>query len=77
MTISSISSISSVALWGMNGAMQRMDASARRVADPITPVESLPREIVRQRMDLYSFKANVLSLRTADEMMGSLLDVKA
>jgi len=75
--ISSVSSISSVALWGMNSAMRRMDASAQRVADPVTPVESLAADVVEQRQDLYSFKANVLSLRTADEMMGSLLDVVA
>lgn len=38
---------------------------------------SLEREAVEQIAVSYAFKANALVLRTADDMLGSLLDVRA
>lgn len=38
---------------------------------------ALEKEMVDQMAATYSFKANVQSLKTQDEMMGTLLDVRA
>ena len=42
-----------------------------------TPGVALEQDVVEQMAASYAFKANVLVLRTAKEMTGSLLDVRA
>ncbi len=42
-----------------------------------TPGAALEQDVVEQMAASYAFKANVLVLRTAREMTGSLLDVRA
>lgn len=37
----------------------------------------LATDLVEQRLALYSFEANLRSVRTADAMLGALIDVKA
>jgi flagellar hook-associated protein FlgK len=39
--------------------------------------DDLATDLVQQKVALYSFKANLHVLQTEDEMLGSLLDVKA
>ena len=48
-----------------------------RVAPAGQPGAALQAEAVEQIAATYAFKANVLVLRTADEMAGALLDVRA
>ena len=48
--------------------------SLRQAAEP---GESLAADLVAERQALYAFKANLRSVQTADEMMGSLLDALA
>lgn len=38
---------------------------------------SLEQDVVEQMAATYAFKANIATLKTADQMMGSLLNVKA
>ena len=48
-----------------------------RTAQAAQPGVALEAEAVEQVAAAYAFKANVLVLRTADEMAGALLDVRA
>jgi flagellar hook protein FlgE len=41
------------------------------------PGDALAEDIVQQMSASYSFKANLLTLKTHDSMLGSLLDLKA
>jgi flagellar hook protein FlgE len=41
------------------------------------PGEALAEDVVAQMSATYAFKANVLTLKTQDRMLGSLLDVTA
>jgi flagellar hook protein FlgE len=41
------------------------------------PGDALVEDIVGQKLASYSFQANLLTLKTHDAMLGSLLDVKA
>lgn len=41
------------------------------------PGESLAEDVVQQVAARYAFEANVLTIRTQDRMLGSLLDVSA
>ena len=65
----------SIAAAGMAAAVDRFDASARRtVADPLS---DLGGEIVERIAAQTGFEANVAVVRTADDMIGTLLDVMA
>ncbi|RYG16657.1 MAG: flagellar hook protein FlgE [Caulobacteraceae bacterium] len=73
-----INSITSIAQAGIQGALGRFETSARRVAqsgDPAAGVE-LEQEVVSQLNAKQEVSANISVLRTADEMMGQLLDIK-
>lgn len=60
---------------GLQTAVARFDASARRTAaDPLADVAG---EAVERIGAEVAFKANVAVLRTADEMTGTLLDLLA
>jgi len=48
-----------------------------RVAQADRPGAALEAEAVEQMAATYAFKANLLVLRTADEMAGTLLDARA
>ena len=69
-----ISAIGS-AMSGMATALNRFDRSAARTAqpDPADPVGDRVEQITAQR----SFEANLATVRTADEMLGSLIDIVA
>lgn len=64
----------SISASGMTAAAQRFDASARRTAaggaDPVS-------ETVEQVSAKSQFEASAAVVRTADKMMGVLLDMKA
>lgn len=66
------------ALSGLQAAASRFEASARRTVDwsPASSVD-LAAETVRQIEAKHAFSANLSVIRTADEMMGALLDLKA
>jgi flagellar hook protein FlgE len=69
---SMISSISS-AMSGMAAAAQRFDRASARIAQP------QPDDLVHDRVDQiiaqHAFAANVATVRTADEMLGTLIDI--
>ena len=77
----SLNSISSIALSGMGTAVQRLNAAsgnvARMAAAPAIQTEDLARNAVEQRVALYSFKANMQTFRTEQEMLGTLLNIQA
>lgn len=67
------------AQYGMLAASRRFEASAFRVAqmgDPAANVD-LGREVVEQVTAKHEFSANAAVMRTADDMMGDLLDILA
>lgn len=68
----------SIATSGLTAATARLDASAQRIArwSPTSEVD-LGREAIEQVMAKTEFKANVTVIRTADQMMGELLDILA
>lgn len=62
----------------------RVDLQAQQSGGVTARVERLPQpgvdlvqEMVEQKSATYAFKANAQSVRTADEMMGRLLDTRA
>ncbi|MFN3537443.1 flagellar basal body rod C-terminal domain-containing protein [Brevundimonas sp.] len=62
----------SIAAAGMMSAAERFDASARRTA--VEPLDNLAEEMVERITAKHAFKANAVVIRTADEMLGTLLD---
>ncbi len=62
----------SIAAAGMMSAAERFDASARRTA--AAPLETLAEETVERITAGHALKANAVVARTADEMIGALLD---
>ena len=69
-----ISSLSS-AMSGMAAAAGRFDRASARIAQPD------PEDVVGDRVDQitaqHAFEANVATVRTADEMIGSLINIVA
>ena len=68
-------SVTSISLAGLQAAAARLEASARRVASDQNA--DLPKEIVEQKMAEHTFKANLIALRTANEMTKQMLDILA
>jgi hypothetical protein len=69
----------STAAAGMQAAFQRADASAARTVRFGTGAEvvDLGAEVVERISAKHELKANVAVARTADEVLGALLDMKA
>jgi flagellar hook-associated protein FlgK len=67
-----ISSINS-AMSGMAEAAGRFDRASARIARP--QPDDLVRDRVEQITAQHAFAANVATVRTADEMIGSLIDI--
>ena len=65
----------SSALAGMASRIDSFDRSAARIATPGDP--TLERDIVKTLDDSDGLKANVAVARTADEMVGTLIDIVA
>ena len=63
-----------IAASGIQSAMNRFDASARRTA--AAPLDNLVEETVERIGAEISVRANAAVLRTADEMLGALLDIR-
>jgi hypothetical protein len=70
-----MNSVASISLAGLQAAASRLEASARRVASDQNG--DLPKEIVEQKMAEHTFKANLIALRTANEMTKQMLDILA
>ena len=74
-----ISSIGS-AMSGMAAAVDRFDRAAARVARAGTedaPEGDVIRDRVEQIADQHAFAANLATVRTADEMVGTLINTIA
>ena len=69
----------STAAAGMTSAFARADASAARTVRFGAPADdvNLAQEVVEQISAKSELKANVAVARTADEMLGALLDIRA
>ncbi len=69
------------ALGGLAGNQQRLANAAERIARFGTGTAGdevdLTRELVNVRFAKHGYAANLVALKTADEMLGSLLDVFA
>ena len=63
----------SIAAAGMQNAANRFEASARRTAEG--SLDNLAVEAVEQIRASQDFSANAAVVRTADDMIGTLLDV--
>ena len=63
----------SIAAAGMQNAANRFEASARRTTEG--SLDTLAVEAVEQIRARQDFSANAAVARTADDMMGTLLDV--
>lgn len=60
---------------GIYNAAARFEATARRTAQPTVDARAIePVESIRAKQ---AFSANTATVRTADQMLGSLLDIKA
>ena len=65
---------SAIASAGVSTALARFEASAQRTAR--NPLDNLARETVERMQAKTVVAANVAVLRTADDMMGALLDIR-
>ncbi len=72
--MSGLSGVMSTATAGLSAASQRLASAAQAIASP-GGVGSLPQSVVSMDMAGQSFKADALVLKSADQMLGSLLDV--
>ena len=73
----SISSIASIAQSGVQQALSRFDKSAQNtVRDANGGQGDLAADAVGQISDKLAVEANLKVMKTADDMMGSLLDLK-
>jgi hypothetical protein len=70
-----ISSIGSTAAGGMERSIRSLEFTAARAANPDRSLEHVERDVVTERVDVATYKANASMLSTADEMVGSLLDI--
>jgi len=70
-----MSTVMAISLAGLQAASARLEASAQRVASDRD--SDLPKEIVEQKMAEHAFKANLIAMRTADQMTKSMLDILA
>jgi flagellar hook protein FlgE len=67
-----------IASYGLFAASRRLEASAGRVAGmSMNSDVDLGREMVEQISAKHQFKASINVIKTADEMLGELLDMKA
>jgi hypothetical protein len=73
-SLSMISSLSS-AMSGMANAVSRFDRASARIAQP--EPEDLIGDSVDQLTAKHDFAANVATVRTADEMLGTVIDILA
>lgn len=74
MQAQSLSSLA-IAAAGMTSAQMRFDDSARRTA--AAPLDDLAGETVERIQAKTAFSANAAVARTADDMIGTLLDILA
>lgn len=75
----SISSATAYAAYGMSRAVHRFDNAAHNIAkaaDPKTNGDFVS-EFVETISAKHAFEASLSTFRTADEMMGKLLNLKA
>ena len=70
--------VTAAAKTGMASAMRRFEESAQRTANMDAPGAQvdLAAEIAEQIAAKVNFRANLMVLRTADEMIGESLDLK-
>jgi hypothetical protein len=71
-----VSSIHAAALSGIDARVQSFERAASRIARG-GPDENLARDLVETMVARTGVAANVAVLRTADEMVGTLIDVVA
>ena len=64
---------SAIASAGIASALGRIDASASRTAQ--APLDDIPGETVERLQAATDVRASAAVLRTADDMMGALLDI--
>lgn len=69
-----MNSVSAISLAGLQAAAARLEASAQRIA---SGDGDLPVELVEQKMAEHAFKANLIAMKTADEMTKQMLDILA
>jgi flagellar basal body rod protein FlgC len=70
-----MNSVTAISLAGLQAAASRLEASAQRIA--FDRNADLPAEIVEQKMAEHAFKANLIAMKTADEMTKQMLDILA
>ena len=74
-TLVPMNSVSAISLAGLQSAAARLEASAQRLASDRNA--DLPTELVEQKLAEHAFKANLLAMRTANEMTKQMLDILA
>jgi flagellar hook protein FlgE len=62
-----------IAISGLNAATQRLTASANNIVQ--SPPDNLAEDIVNMKLAETAFKANVATIRTAEEMSDELLRI--
>lgn len=70
-----ISSVQANGLQGVQWGMQNLNVQAQKIANPLESDKT--DAVVMTKMDQTAIEANLKVLKTADELVGSLLDIKA
>ena len=73
--LAAMNSVTAISLAGLQAAAARLEASAQRVAS--NRDADLAAELVEQKMAEHAFKANLIAMRTADQMTKAMLDILA
>lgn len=72
-----VSSISTSASAGLYEASRSLTRVAQEAASPGRSLEGMEQRAVTRSLSLTTYRANASILRTADEMLGTLLDIVA
>jgi len=66
----------SIAVGGMQSAVQRFDVSASNIANSPATGSDITKDIVNQSLNSAAFTANLAVAKSADQMTKQLLDIK-
>ena len=72
-----IGSVMSTSVQGLDQASRALERAARRAEGPGRSMDTAGRDVVDRVVSAAAYTANAATIRSADEMLGTLLDTVA